>query len=90
MPNIDPTLPLFADKEVIEDECKLIQRLDALKAIIRPGKPSVTINRRIASIIKRLRIEGYYNHQIASMLGCNQGRIAEINRGHTFSDVPPA
>lgn len=43
-----------------------------------------------AAVIKAARLRGYYNHVIAAYFGFNQGRIAEVNTGKRWPDVPPA
>jgi len=43
-----------------------------------------------AAIIKLARTKGYYNHEIAAYYGFNQGRIAEVNTGMRWPDVPAA
>ncbi len=39
----------------------------------------------IAYVLERLR-NGEYQHDIAADLGCNQGRISEINTGKRAAD----
>jgi predicted XRE-type DNA-binding protein len=43
-----------------------------------------------ASIAKLALNKGFYQHQIASLFGMNQGRISEIKTGKLFPQVPPA
>lgn len=31
-----------------------------------------------------------YQHQVAALVGVNQGRISEIVNGYKFANVPPA
>jgi predicted XRE-type DNA-binding protein len=31
-----------------------------------------------------------YQHQVAALVGVNQGRVSEIVRGYKFPNVPPA
>ena len=32
---------------------------------------------------------GYHQHQVAALLGVNQGRISEVNTGKRFSSAKP-
>ncbi len=44
-----------------------------------------------AAVIKRLLIStSLYQHEIAAMVGCNQGRVSEIKNRKRFVEVPPA
>lgn len=54
----------------------------------REESPPITAD--MAAIAKRAMLSGLYQHQIASALGVNQGRISEIKTGKVFADVPPA
>lgn len=54
----------------------------------RKDSPPITAD--IAAIAKRAMLSGLYQHQIASVLGVNQGRISEIKTGKIFADVSPA
>ncbi len=54
-------------------------------------KKSVRITPDLAATIKYLYVElRLYQHQIASAVGVNQGRISEIITGKKFRDVAPA
>jgi len=55
---------------------------------IKPRTPSVTITPEIAIKIKRLSKGGLFQHDIATIIGCNQGRISEVLNGKTFTDKP--
>jgi predicted XRE-type DNA-binding protein len=44
-------------------------------------KPSVPITPERIIQIKRLREDGLFQHQIAAIIGCNQGRISEVLAG---------
>lgn len=51
---------------------------------------SPKVSREMAAHIKYLmQSRGLYQHQVAALVGVNQGRISEIMRGHKFPDVPP-
>ena len=52
--------------------------------------PSPPVTPEIAAIIKRLLRDGVYQHQIASALGMNQGRVSEVKTGMLHPKVPPA
>jgi hypothetical protein len=53
--------------------------------------PSPPITAETASIIKRALIStDLLQHQIASIIGVNQGRISEVKTGKVFPQVPPA
>lgn len=52
--------------------------------------PSVPVTPEIAAIIKRLLGEGVYQHQIASALGINQGRVSEVKTGKRYPKIPPS
>ena len=52
--------------------------------------PSPPVTEELAAKIKRLLGEGLYQHQIASVLGINQGRVSEVNTGKRHPKVPPA
>jgi hypothetical protein len=52
--------------------------------------PSPPVTSETAAIIKRLLGEGPYQHQIASLLGLNQGRISEVKNGKRHPNVPPS
>uniref|UniRef100_UPI00403F2A7C helix-turn-helix domain-containing protein n=1 Tax=Asticcacaulis sp. DW145 TaxID=3095608 RepID=UPI00403F2A7C len=44
----------------------------------------------MASKIRFLRIsQGLYQHQIAALLGINQGRVSEVLTGKRHPDAPP-
>jgi predicted XRE-type DNA-binding protein len=54
-------------------------------------KSSPPISPEMAAHIRFLITErGLYQHQAASLLGVNQGRISEVMRGYTHPNVPPA
>jgi predicted XRE-type DNA-binding protein len=44
----------------------------------------------MAAIIKRMRAEGLYQHQIAAELGVNPGRVNEVLKGKCYPKEPPA
>jgi predicted XRE-type DNA-binding protein len=45
----------------------------------------------IAAEIKRLATTtDLHQHQIAALLGINQGRVSEVLRGRRFADIPPS
>lgn len=52
--------------------------------------PSKPVTPEIAALIKRMLREGVYQHQIAGVLGINQGRVSEINTGKSHPKIPPA
>lgn len=54
----------------------------------RTYSPPVTAE--IAAIVKRALLKGLFQHQIAGVLGVNQGRISEVKTGKLFPQVPPA
>ena len=56
---------------------------------IKPGNPSVAITPEIAVKIKRLSKQGLYQHDIATLIGCNQGRISEVLRGKVYPSATP-
>lgn len=41
-------------------------------------------------MVKRARLSGYVNHEIAAYFGVNQGRIAEVNTQEVGAHVEPA
>lgn len=43
-----------------------------------------------AGIIKALLARGWLQSDIASLFGCNGGRIGEISKGAKFAEVDPA
>ena len=49
--------------------------------------PSPPVTPEMASYIKYLLGKGYYQHQIASELGVNQGRISEVKTGKIYPEV---
>ena len=49
--------------------------------------PSPPVTPEVAAKIKRLLAEGLYQHQIASLLGLNQGRVSEVNTGKIHPKV---
>jgi predicted XRE-type DNA-binding protein len=51
--------------------------------------PSPPVTPEVAAKIKRLLAEGLYQHQIASLLGVNQGRVSEVNTGKLHSKARP-
>lgn len=54
-------------------------------------KPSPPLTAELASKIKHLLSLGrYHQHQIAALLGVNQGRISEVKRGRRWPDVGPS
>ena len=52
--------------------------------------PSVPVTPEMAAKIKRLLDQGLYQHQIASVLGINQGRVSEVNTRKLHPKVPIA
>lgn len=55
----------------------------------RKASPSVTPE--MAAEIRYLKkTKKLYHHQIAALLGINQGRVSEVLTGKTFPSVPPA
>jgi hypothetical protein len=52
--------------------------------------PSRKLTAIDAAIVKALLAEGWLQSDIASLLGCNSGRVAEIATRQTFPDVEPA
>lgn len=54
----------------------------------RRGSPRVTAE--MAAKIRHLkRVEGLYNHQIAALLGINQGRVSEVLNGKLHPEQKP-
>jgi hypothetical protein len=52
---------------------------------------SPPVTAELAAIIKRALLNTkLFQHQIASILGVNQGRISEVKTGKVFPQVPPA
>lgn len=53
--------------------------------------PSPPISADLAAHIKFLVQERkLFQHQVAALVGVNQGRISEVMNGHKFPNVPPA
>lgn len=55
----------------------------------RPRQPSTPITPEVAAKIKALAFKGLYQHDIASEIGCNQGRISEVMTGKVHPEVAP-
>jgi predicted XRE-type DNA-binding protein len=53
-------------------------------------KRSPHITAELAAIIKHALLRGLFQHQIAAILGINQGRVSEIKTGKFFPQVNPA
>lgn len=53
-------------------------------------KPSYSLNREDAAVIKLRLSHDEKQHDIAADYGVNQGRISEIKTGKKFADVLPA
>ena len=53
----------------------------------RSKKVSRTLTREDAEKVFNLAEQGLAQHQIAAILGCNQGRISEILNGKRFPEV---
>jgi len=51
--------------------------------------PSPPVTPEMASYIKYLLGKGLYQHQIASLVGVNQGRVSEVKTGKRNPDAPP-
>lgn len=51
--------------------------------------PSNPVTPELASYIKYLLSKGLYQHQVASIVGVNQGRISEVKTGKRNPDAPP-
>jgi hypothetical protein len=49
-----------------------------------------TLTEGEVAIVKRARLAGYVNHEIAAYFGVNQGRIAEINTGEIGRHIQPS
>ena len=55
----------------------------------RVGSPPITPE--MADKIRHLkRVDGLYNHQIAALLGINQGRVSEVLSGKRHPEMKPA
>lgn len=55
------------------------------------ARPSgLTISAQDAALIRGMIARGDRHHDVAAFFGLNQGRIAEINSGSRFPDVPAA
>lgn len=49
-----------------------------------------TLTAEIAAKIKRLATENrYFQHEIAAIVGVNQGRVSEVLTGKRFAEVRP-
>ena len=45
----------------------------------------------MAAQIKKLHLlGGLHQHEIAALVGVNQGRVSEVLTGKRFADIPPA
>lgn len=54
-------------------------------------KSSPAVSAELAAHIKfLLQRRDLHQHQIAALVGVNQGRISEVKNGHTHPSVPPA
>lgn len=51
--------------------------------------PSRELTAEDAALVRAL-LPTMSQHDIAALFGCNQGRIAEIAKGHRFEEVAPA
>jgi hypothetical protein len=51
---------------------------------------SPPVTAEVAAIIKRALLKGLFQHQIAGVLGVNQGRISEVKTGKAWPQVIPA
>lgn len=51
--------------------------------------PSPPVTPEMASYIKFLLSKGLYQHQIASIVGVNQGRISEVKAGKRHPEARP-
>lgn len=53
--------------------------------------PSPPITPELAAKIKAMRLSlGLFQHQIAALLGMNQGRVSEVLSGKRYPNVPPS
>lgn len=52
--------------------------------------PSRRLTAADAAIVKALLAENWLQSDIASLMGCNGGRIAEVSTGAKFPEVDPA
>lgn len=53
--------------------------------------PSPPVTREMAAEIRYLKFtKKLYHHQIAALLGINQGRVSEVIRGKRHPGVPPS
>lgn len=52
-------------------------------------KNSPTVTPEMAALIKFLSGMGLYQHQIAAILGINQGRVSEVLTGKRHPNVDP-
>ncbi|MBV8647852.1 hypothetical protein [Paludibacterium sp.] len=48
------------------------------------------LNEKDAALVKGMLSRGDRHHDIAAWFGVNQGRIAEVNQGTAFANVPTA
>jgi transcriptional regulator with XRE-family HTH domain len=54
-------------------------------------KPSPRVTKEMAAHIRFLiQKQGLYQHQVASLLDLNQGRVSEVMRGYRYPDIPPS
>lgn len=54
--------------------------------------PRTTMNVAVAAQIKKLAIlyPSMFQHEIAAVLGVNQGRVSEVLSGKRYAHIPPA
>ncbi|MBC2669715.1 hypothetical protein ACFOON_13115 [Novosphingobium piscinae] len=53
--------------------------------------PSPPITPEMAAHIRFLvKVRKLYQHQVAALLGLNQGRVSEVMRDRRYPNVPPA
>jgi hypothetical protein len=48
------------------------------------------MSQKVADEIRRLKRQGWFNHEIAAALNINQGRVSEVLTGKRFPEAKPA
>ncbi|WP_412048735.1 hypothetical protein ACK6D9_12225 [Hoeflea sp. Naph1] len=60
-----------------------------IRITIEPNRRSPKVSADMAGRIRALYRLGYTQHDIAAMLGINQGRVSEVVRFKVHPTVPP-
>lgn len=61
-----------------------------IRITVAPSRRSPSVSAEMAGRIRALYALGYTQHDIAALIGVNQGRVSEVVRRKVHPKVPPS